>query len=165
MAGEGGSERATAEISFETLGHHDTEFRVPFGFVDGYGTCWHGHAAAFFEIARADLARPFGVGAAALRKEGLVVPMLEMGCEYKNPAFDDEMLVIESTLLRPSLPLPQLSFRYRVTRPVDGKEIFRGHTRQQIARHDGRLIVRIPPPVRDGLAAIWDYLAGRPRWA
>jgi acyl-CoA thioester hydrolase len=156
--------QATAKIAFTTLGYHETPLRVPFNWVDGYRTLWHGHAPACFEIARADLARPHGVSAPALRSLGLVAPMLDIACEYQAPAFDDEMLVIQSCLLQPSLPIPELVFRYRVVRSADGRMILRGRSRQLITREDGRIIVRLPAAVKDGLDSVWSYLAMRPRW-
>ena len=151
-------------MTFQTLGYHETPVRVQFGFVDRYGTLWHGHVPSFCEAARADLARPFDLGAPDLLAADLAVPMLELTCEYKSPAFDDDLLIVQSTLLKPPLPLPELRFQYRIVRPSTNSEIARVATRQLVVRSNGQVIVRLPPPIRERLARVWDYLARRPVW-
>jgi acyl-CoA thioester hydrolase len=145
-------------------GYHETRLRVQFGQVDRYSVLWHGHAASFFEIARADMVRDFGLGAPDLSKSNLAVPMVEFSCEYFKPAFDDDALTVQSTLLQPELPVPELVFHYRVVRIRDQQELFRGRTRQLVTRSDGRIRIRVPSPFRERLEEVWAYLAGRPRW-
>jgi acyl-CoA thioester hydrolase len=151
-------------VSYETLGYQETAVRVQFGFVDRYGTLWHGHVPAFCETARADLARPFGLGASDLLAADLAVPMLELHCLYKAPAFDDEALVVQCTLLRPQLPLPELVFLYRVLRATKRDEIARVRTRQLLVRRGGGVIVRVPPAIHQRLEEVWDHLAKQPVW-
>lgn len=149
----------------QILGYHETPIRVPFGHIDGYGYLWHGHALSYFEIARADLVRPFGLSALNLLEAGLAVPMLELSCEYKKPAFDDEELVVRSTLIKHEIPLPYLDFLYRIKRMDDDEEILRGKTRQMLVKKDGTVLIRIPGPIRQRLEEIWEYLAQQPTWS
>ena len=153
-------------VSCDQLGYHETPVRVHFGQVDRYGYLWHGHAAAIFEIARADVARPFGLSAHEISGAGFAVPMIELRCQYRRPARDDEALVVQSTLLRPHLPLPELRFMYRLLRPAEGgmTEILRGETRQLLLRDGGRLVMRVPAEFRERLERLWTYLESRPRW-
>lgn len=148
----------------EIRGYHETPIRVQFGQVDRYGYLWHGHALSYFEIARADLVRNFELSASALLKEKLAVPMIELSCEYRNPAYDDERLAIQSTLVRPSDPTPYLNFIYRVVRMEGHEEILRGKTRQLIMRPDGRLLIRVPATIRERMEKLWNYLATQKRW-
>ena len=148
----------------EILGYHETHIRVQFGQVDRYGYLWHGHAISYFEIARADLVRNFDLSASALLKEKLAVPMIELSCEYKNPAYDDEGLIIQSTLVKPSDPTPYLDFIYHIVREEGHEEIFRGKTRQLIMRHDGRLLIRVPATIRERMEKLWNYLANQKHW-
>jgi acyl-CoA thioester hydrolase len=152
-------------VVYQTLGYQETPVRVQFGQVDRYGTLWHGHVAAFLEVARAELARPFALGASDLLKADLAVPMLELECQYKAPAFDDEALVVQSTLLKPQLPLPELVFRYRIVRATNQDEIARARTRQLFVRPDGRLIVRVPRAIQERLDDVWAYLSKQPVWS
>jgi acyl-CoA thioester hydrolase len=151
-------------MNYETLGYHDTPVRVQFGQVDRYGTLWHGHVLTFCEAARADLARPFELGAVDLLKADLAVPMLDLSCQYKAPALDEDALIVQSTLLKPELPFPELRFQYRIVRPGTDSEIARVTTRQLVVRPNGTIIVRLPESIRDRLQRVWEYLSTRPAW-
>ena len=148
-------------------GYHETPIRVAFGHVDNYGYLWHGHALSFFEMARADVVRPFGLAASELLKSDLAVPMLNLSVEYKNPAYDDEELVVQSTLARLTIPLPYLDFYYRIVRKQkDGgaTEILRGKTRQIVVRKSGEVIIRIPQEMQNKLDRLREHLDSCPGW-
>ena len=142
-------------VAYQTLGYHETPVRVQFSHVDRYGTLWHGHIIGFCEIARADLARPFGLGVTDLLEADLAVPILELAVQYKAPAFDDELLVVQSTLLRPDLPLPELAFLYRLVRTSTSTAVAHARTRQLFVRPDGRVIVRVPGTDPERLDRVW----------
>ena len=146
------------------LGYHETIARVRFGQVDRYGMLWHGHAPALFEAARADIARRFGLGVPALLELNLTAPMVEIHCEYKQPAFEDEELITQSSLLKPPMRTPFVTFFYRVAKVEGSQEVLRGRTRQLIMQQDGKTFTRLPDAVQERLEALWDYLGGRPRW-
>jgi len=157
--------RALMNVETRRLGYHSLKARVQFGWTDPYGYLWHGHALSYFEMSRADLVREFGLPAQRLLEEGLAVPMVDVAVEYLSPAYGDDELEVQCTLLRPVLPFPYLLFEYRIRRCADGAEVLRGRTRQLLIRKDGRTLIRIPQPVREGLERIWAYLDGCPRWA
>lgn len=150
--------------AYRMLGYHATTVRVRFGEIDRYGYLWHGHALACFEIFRADIAREFNLRTTDLLDTGLTMPMAEANCIYKNPAYEDEQLMIQGTLLRPRLPAPFLVFIYRALKKDSDVEVFRGRTRQIFVREDGRLITRLPDAVRERLATLWNHLADCPAW-
>lgn len=149
--------------AYRMLGYHETTVRVRFGEIDRYGYMWHGHAMACFEIFRADIARKFGLRTSDLLDTELTMPMAEAGCVYRNPAYEDEQLNIQGTLLRPALPAPFLVFIYRALKDGD-VEVFRGRTRQIFVRQDGRLITRLPDAIRERLTTLWGHLADCPVW-
>jgi acyl-CoA thioester hydrolase len=156
--------RKSPNIPTTRLGYHTLRVRVPFGWTDPYGYLWHGHALSYFEMSRADLVRRFDLPARKLLEEGLAVPMVDLAVEYRSPAYDDDELEIQNTLLRPELPFPYLLFEYRIVRCADGAEVLRGNTRQLLIRKEGRTLIRIPDGVREALERIWAYLDGCPRW-
>lgn len=156
--------RKPPNIPTQRLGYHSLRMRVPFGWTDAYGYLWHGHALSYFEMSRADLVRRFDLPARRLLEDGLAVPMVDLAIEYMSPAYDDDELEIQNTLLRPELPFPYLLFEYRIVRCADGAEVLRGSTRQLLIRKEGRTLIRIPDGVREALERIWAYLDGCPRW-
>ena len=157
-------QRSAVHIPTQRLGYHAMRTRVQFGWIDAYGVLWHGHAQSFFEMARADLVRNFGLTARELFHEGLTVPMIDLSVEYTGPAYGDDEVEIQATLLRPELPFPYLMFEYRIFRVETGAGVLRGRTRQLLMRKDGRTLIRIPDGVRDSLDRIWKYLDEKPRW-
>jgi acyl-CoA thioester hydrolase len=151
-------------VTYQLLGYHETTVRVRFGEVDHYGYLWHGHMLAYFECVRMDLARSFGLRTADLLEAELILPMLEVSCVCKHPSFEDDELLVQGTVLKPSVPVPLLVFIYRVVKAKTREEVFRGRTRQVFMQRDGRLITRLPAVTRTRLAALWGYLEKRPFW-
>jgi len=157
-------QRVADHIPAQRLGYHAMRTRVQFGWTDAYGVLWHGHASSFFEMARADLVRGFGLSARDLFHTGLTVPMIDLWIEYIGPAYGDDEIEIQATLFRPELPFPYLIFEYRIFRMETGAGVLRGRTRQLLMRKDGRTLIRIPDAVRESLDRIWKYLEEMPRW-
>jgi acyl-CoA thioester hydrolase len=153
-----------SSIETTRLGYHSVPARVQFGWVDAYGILWHGHALSYFEQARADIVRKFGLPARRLMEEGLAVPMVDLQVQYLAAARDDDELDVQVTLLRPKLPLPYLMFEYRLVRAADAAEILRGATRQVVMESNGRVLIRLPAVVTTCVENIWRYLDTRPRW-
>jgi acyl-CoA thioester hydrolase len=151
-------------VTYQLLGYHETPMRVRFGEVDHYGYLWHGHVLAYFECLRVDLARRFSLRSADLIQIELILPMLEATCVYKNPAFEDDELIVQGTALRPSVLAPFLVLLYRAIKAETRQEVFRGRTRQVFMQRDGRLITRLPEVARARLTDLWSYLEKRPSW-
>lgn len=150
----------SGQLTYDILGYHSTEVRVPFGYIDSYGYLWHGHALNFFEIARADMVRPFGLSAKNLLEQDLATPILDVQIKYFNPAYDDEVLHIITTLKKPSLPLPHLHFDYQIVSRSKNTVILRGETKQVLVKASTlKILIHVPGPIRQRLNALWDYLA------
>jgi acyl-CoA thioester hydrolase len=155
---------SASSIGTTRLGYHSVPARVQFGWVDSYGVLWHGHALSYFEQARADIVRKFGLPASKLAKEGLAVPMVDVQVHYLASAQDDDELDVQVTLLRPTLPVPYLMFEYRIFRVSDAVEILRGTTRQIVTKSNGRVLIRLPALVTTCVENIWSYLETCPHW-
>lgn len=146
------------------LGYHETPMRVRFGEVDQYRVLWHGHVLAYFEVARADLVRQFHLSVTDLDELGFTVPILELQVQYKHRAHHDELLSIQSSLVKPPMRSPFLEYVYVI---VNGKgtEIVHGRTRQIVMQRNGELVTRLPDALDARIREIWSYLAKRPRWS
>lgn len=150
-------------MQYHLLGYHSVTTRVRFGQTDRYGHTWHGHLPTFFEEGRAGFARHFRLGTDVLLGHGISIPMLELTVEYCRASYEDELLDIQLTLLRPALKLPGFLFIYRIFGA--GGEIARGRTRQLLVGRAGVPIVRTPPEVAELQANIWRELERAPRWS
>lgn len=75
---------------------HITEIRVRYGDTDQMKFAYHGRYLDYFEIARSELMRENGLPYKAIEDHGYYMPVIETMIKFKNPAFYDEVLLIES---------------------------------------------------------------------
>ena len=90
--------------------------RVPYAHTDQMGFVYYANYLIYFEMARAEMLREFGLPYTELEKQGVFLPVLEAHCEYKSPAHFDNRLEI-STQCR----IKGIRFRidYKVSRDND----------------------------------------------
>lgn len=148
---------------FAVLGYFTEDLRVRFGETDRFGYMWHGWVLAYFERARANIAREFDLTPTHLLEFDLTVPMVDLAVSYKNLAFDDQELVVQATLLKHRFPLPFLDFHYRIVN-LDGAEVAKGRTKQVLMSTKGKISTRIPREVRDRMNKVFAHLDDCPRW-
>ena len=147
-------------------GFRSCQTRVRFGHTDRYGYTWHGHLAAFFEEARSEFSRAYGLSTSWLLENDTSIPMTEFHGYFLAPSYEEDVLSIQYTLLEPRIRLPVLLFVYRVFRQEPSwREVARGYTRQQIASRSGVARVRVNSEVARGLKGAWTELRDLPRWA
>jgi acyl-CoA thioester hydrolase len=137
--------------------YHETEIRVRFNEVDQWGMVWHGHYISYFEIGRIDLARGFGLTPADFVKMGYTAPVIELKCNYKEPARNDEELIIRTTLEKPTKAA--LTFKYQILRKRDKKLLIEGETTQVLLDKNGELVLVIPQEIKKRIDRLLTYLA------
>jgi acyl-CoA thioester hydrolase len=73
------------------------EFRlhVPYAHVDRMGVVYYAHYFVYFEMARSAMFRDAGLPYGELEARGILLPVIEAHCEYRQPArYDDELRVV-----------------------------------------------------------------------
>src|SRR2546423_8664516 len=69
-------------------------FRVRYFETDQMKVAHHAHYFVWFELARSEFCRKYGVDYGAMEEGGLFLPVVEARCRYKLPArYDDEVTV------------------------------------------------------------------------
>ncbi|MCK4648480.1 acyl-CoA thioesterase [bacterium] len=136
--------------------YHKTEIRVRFNEVDQWGIVWHGHYISYFEIGRIDLARGFDLTPTDFVKMGYTAPVIELKCNYKEPAKDDEELIIRTTLERPTKAA--LTFKYQILRKRDKKLLVESETTQVLLDKKGELVLVIPEEIKKRIDKLLTYL-------
>jgi acyl-CoA thioester hydrolase len=91
---------------------HKTNVRVRYGETDQMGYCYYGNYAQYFEIGRVEALRSLGLPYRALEEKGVMLPVSDFSVKYIKPAFYDDLLRIETTIV--SLNGPRLIFKYEV---------------------------------------------------
>ncbi len=125
------------------------EIRVIFGDTDQMGVVYYGNYMRFFESARADYWRSLGKSYKDLVEWGVALPVVEAHCNYKRPAYYEDLLVVELDVSE--LRGASLRFVYKVWR--GDTLLAEGHTRHAVVGPDGRPKA-LPQVLRDAIPPI-----------
>lgn len=91
--------------------------RVRYAETDRMGVAYHANYLVWFEVGRTDLLRTFGWSYREMEESGVILPVIEARCEYRQPSrYDDELEIrTEGRLLSPI----RIQFDYRLVRRAD----------------------------------------------
>lgn len=122
--------------------------RVRYAETDKMGVAYYANYFVWFEVARCDLLRAVGTTYRDLEAEGIMLPVIEARCEYRDSArYDDELTIATvGTLLSPV----RVAFDYDVTRGSDEGALATGRTVHAAVNLMGRPL-RLPPHIREVL--------------
>lgn len=125
-----------------------TVVRVRYAETDRMGVVYYANYLVWFEVGRTEWLRESGVTYREMEADGIVLPVIEAHCEYRQPAkYDDELEVLtRATLVTPV----RLRFDYEVLRPRN-QVLAAGYTVHAALDAAGRAC-RLPPRVRMLLA-------------
>ena len=135
---------------------HETRLKVRFTEVDLYEVVWHGHYLSWFEVSRNELARQFALDPLTLKGEGFLAPVVEVHCQFKEPARPNDEVVIR-TGMEPS-ELANLIFTYEVLRGETKRTLATGRTVHVLTDSKGTLLYRIPEAIRERIGRMMEYL-------
>jgi acyl-CoA thioester hydrolase len=136
--------------------YHETRVKVRFTEVDLYHVVWHGHYLNWFEVSRNELARRFELDPVKLMESGFLVPVVEVHCQFKEPArLNDELLV--RTGIEPS-EVANLIFTYAVLHAETERILATGRTIHVLTDSKGNLLYRIPEAIQQRIDRMMEYL-------
>ncbi len=136
--------------------YDETEVRVRFNEVDSWGMAWHGHFIGWFEAGRMALLSKFRLLPTDFTQMGYIAPVVDLKCQFKEPALMDEELLVRTTVLKPTKAA--LTFQFEILRKGDGKLLAVGEETQVLLTLDGRMLYFIPQELKDKLKPLFDYL-------
>jgi acyl-CoA thioester hydrolase len=127
-----------------------TTLRVRYAETDRMGVVYYANYLVWFEVARADLIRGLGRTYRDLEdQDGVILPVIEAHCEYRQPArYDEEVDIRASAAV---LSPVRVKFTYEIARHADGAPLASGHTMHAAVDGDGKLR-RLPDWLRKALA-------------
>jgi len=90
------------------------------------GVVYHANYAVWFEVGRVEAMRQFGFSYLQMERDGCHLPVVELRCRYKAPAYYDDLITVRTYVknLRASL----LHFCYEVWRGEKGLLLAEGET-------------------------------------
>lgn len=91
--------------------------RVRYQETDRMGIVYHSNYIIWFDMGRTEFMRSLGYEYSQLEKDGIWLPIIEVGCKYKSPALYDDEITIETYI--EELTRVRIKFRYKVFRGED----------------------------------------------
>lgn len=104
----------------------ETEIVVRYAETDQMGIVHHSNYAVWYEQARTEFIRHFGLSYGDMEKAGILLPLLELHCAYGLPAHYEDRLIVRTQvgLLKPS----RVRFDYEIRRAGTDKPLNTGWT-------------------------------------
>jgi acyl-CoA thioester hydrolase len=127
-----------------------TKIRVRYADTDKMQFVYNGKYLEYFEVGRTELLRETGLVYSRLEKEGYQLPLIEAGLKYKNPAFYDDVLLVEAKINE--LYSAKVHIEYSITRESDEKLISTGFTTHMFIKTENKKPTRPPQMYIDSLS-------------
>ncbi len=131
-----------------------TEVRVRYVDTDQMQFMHHARYLEYFEVARTDLLRHFGLPYSQVEKEGYQLPLIQAGLKYKQPAHYDDLLEIEARV--DELYSPKVYIKYEVRRKGEEQVLTEGFTEHAFIDVETKKAVRPPKFYMEKLAPHFD---------
>ena len=135
---------------------HETRVKVRFTEVDLYQVVWHGHYLSWFEVSRNELARRFELDPLKLMEVGFLAPVVELHCQFKEPARPNDEIIIRTGIERTELA--NLIFTYAVLHAETKRVLATGRTIHVLTDSRGTLLYRIPEVIQKRISMMMEYL-------
>lgn len=121
----------------------EAQIRVRYQETDNMGVVYYANYFVWFEVARTEYLRSFGVSYKELESQGMYLMVASAGCEYKSPARFDDVVTVRTWI--PELKNSSLRFEHSLH--VDSRLIATGES-VHVFTNDAGKPVRIPEEIR-----------------
>ena len=104
---------------------YDVKIRVNYKDTDKMGIVHHSNYIVYYEMARVEALRAWGMPYSEMEQKGIISPILEVGSKYIQPAYFDDVLTVR--VIVEEVPMVRLKVRYEMYNE-SGTLINTGHT-------------------------------------
>lgn len=123
--------------------------RVRYAETDKMGVAYYANYFVWFEVGRCDLLRSLGRTYRDLEDDGVMLPVIEAHCEFRESArYDDELSIETCGSL---LSQVRIEFSYEIVRRHDRTQLATGRTVHAAVDLGGRPL-RLPAELQGALA-------------
>jgi len=105
---------------------NETGQRVYYADTDHGGVVYYSNYLKWFEIGRTEILRQAGFNYSDFEKQGLMAPVVEVHCNYKQPAKYDDMIIIKTEI--GNIGNRSIRFNYDIIRKEDNEILAEGYT-------------------------------------
>ncbi|MBX2976339.1 MAG: acyl-CoA thioesterase [Ignavibacteriaceae bacterium] len=131
-----------------------TEVRVRYADTDQMKFVYNGKYFEYFEVGRSEMMREVGLTYDEIEKKGYHMPVMEAKIEFKNAAFYDEVLIIESSVKE--LPKLKVHIDHKIYSKERNVLIVEGYIELAFMRADTRKLTRPPLFFLDTIRKFYD---------
>jgi len=107
---------------------HVTELDVKFSEADPLGIVWHGHYIRYFEDGREAFGKKHGISYLDVHKQGFVIPVVNVQCDYKRSLRYGDTVIIETTF--EACEAAKMNFSYRLLNATTKELVATGSSMQ-----------------------------------
>jgi acyl-CoA thioester hydrolase len=136
---------------------YKTEVRVRFSDTDKMQFAYHAKYVEYFEMGRTEMLRAFGLPYAKIEEMGYEMPVLEVLVKFRNAAFYDEVLVVESILR--DYHSPRVHIEYIVSKKDSGLLVAEGYTDLAFIKMETKRAVKPPEFYIKKISELIDHYA------
>lgn len=127
-----------------------TSLRVPYAHIDQMGFVYYANYFVYFEMARSDMLREAGIPYPELEKRGVLLPVVEAVCQYRKPAYYDDLLTVQTQVM--DIEGTRLRIAYEIRRTKCGTAeqgekndvVCTGHTLHVCLSREGKVLRPAP---------------------
>lgn len=105
-----------------------TEVSVRFNEADPLGIVWHGHYIRYFEDGREAFGAKYGLTYLDFFRNGLVVPIVSVDCQFKKPLRYGDSVIVETRYV--DCQAAKIQFDYRLLHAKTGDLVATGNSLQ-----------------------------------
>lgn len=90
----------------------ETHVRVRYGESDRMGYAYYGNYPFYYEVGRTEMLRNLGLTYKEMEDSGIILPVINLQCNYLAAAFYDDLLTVKTYLKE--LPTVRIKFDYEI---------------------------------------------------
>ena len=132
-----------------------TEIRVRYGETDQMGFVYYGNYALYLEQGRTDWLRKMGFSYKELEAQNILLPVTQFSINYHAPGRYDDLLLIETTLVK--IPGVKIQFSYAIFNE-DQKQLITAETTLAFVDKNTMKITPAPEYLIEAIAKCKDLL-------
>ena len=124
-----------------------TEVAVRFNEADPLGIVWHGHYIRYFEDGREAFGNSHGLSYLDFYKQGFIVPVVKVNCDYKRSLRYGDKVIIESRFI--ACDAAKIIFEYTLFNAQTEEIVAKGSSMQVFLDKETSTLQLTSPPFFD----------------